>query len=172
MLPSLPSLESLNMSNCDVHSIFKEDGDGGALEKLIFSGVTFLNASETFLRLDLSSVFYLDLSSVMLHDLSFIRDMRALTHLDLSLSLIGDDSMEEIIPVGANLRDLNLSNTKITSLGIEFLAGHVPLLESIRLANTHIDDTSIYYLSTVPSFKFIDLSYTCIKGKCISLSLS
>lgn len=160
------------MSNCEVHSIVEEDGDGSALEKLVFSGVTFPNACETFLRLDLSSVFYLDLSSVLLHDFSFFSYMRALTHLDLSFGMIEDDSMEVIISVGANLRNLNLSNTKVTSLGIELLVGYVPHLESIFLAHTHIDDASIYYLSMVPSFKSIDLSYTCIRGKRTSLSLS
>ncbi|CAM8985620.1 unnamed protein product [Rhodiola kirilowii] len=163
-LPSLPSLASLNMSNCEVRSVFEDDGDGGALEKLVLSGVTFANVSEALLRLDLSYVLYLDLSNVLLHDLSFIHNTRALTHLDLSFSLIEDDSMEVIRSVGATLRNLNLSNTKVTSFGIQLLAGYVPSLESIFLANTHIDDTSIYYLSMVPQLKVIDLCNTCIKG--------
>uniref|UniRef100_A0A7N1A502 Uncharacterized protein n=1 Tax=Kalanchoe fedtschenkoi TaxID=63787 RepID=A0A7N1A502_KALFE len=163
-LPSLPFLASLNMSNCLINSIFEEDGDGFALRNLIFSGATFTSASEPFLLLNTSSVLHLDLSGVLLHDFSFLCDMRALTHLDLSSSVIKDDSIEVVRSAGANLRNLNLSNTKVTSFGVQLLAGYVPCLESICLANTHIDDTSIYYLSMIPALKSIDLSKTCVKG--------
>lgn len=78
--------------------------------------------------------------------------------------MIGDDSVEMVACVGANLRHLNLSNTRFSSAGVGILAGHLPNLEILSLSGTQIDDYAISYMSMMPSLKFIDISNTDIKG--------
>ncbi|GKV31727.1 hypothetical protein SLEP1_g40396 [Rubroshorea leprosula] len=87
-----------------------------------------------------------------------------LEHLDLSSSMMGDDSVEQIVCIGANLRYLNLKGTKVSSTGVSILAGHVPKLEILSLAHTSIDDMALSHISKMPSLKVVDLSNTHIKG--------
>ncbi|KAL0329958.1 UNVERIFIED_CONTAM: hypothetical protein Sradi_4982500 [Sesamum radiatum] len=96
--------------------------------------------------------------------ISFLRSMNALTNLNLSDSAVVDNSVEHIAYIGANLRYLNLSSTKVTSEGIGALAGHVPNLEIVLLSGTPIDDTAVSYISVMPSLKAINLSKTNVKG--------
>lgn len=72
--------------------------------------------------------------------------------------------MEQIARIGTNLRDLNLSNTRVSSAGVEALAGCVPNLECLSLSHTAIDDFAIVFLSMMPALEAIDLSHTSIKG--------
>ena len=85
--------------------------------------------------------------------------------MDLSSSIIGDDSVELIVCIGASLKSLNLSSTRVSSAGVGILAGHVTKLEILSLSHTSIDDVALSYISLMPSLKVIDLSNTNIKGK-------
>ncbi|OMP02936.1 Leucine-rich repeat, cysteine-containing subtype [Corchorus olitorius] len=163
-LPNLPSLECLNMSNCTIDSIFEGDGDKPLLVKLIFSGATITNEAEALLYIETSVLSFLDLSNTSLNHFSFLPDMKLLEHLDLSSSMMGDDSVDLIISIGASLKNLNLSGTRVSSTGIGLLAEHVPKLEILSLSHTPIDDVALSYISSMPSLKVIDLSNTNIKG--------
>ncbi|KAL0393670.1 UNVERIFIED_CONTAM: hypothetical protein Slati_4333200 [Sesamum latifolium] len=163
-LPSLSSLAYLNMSNCTIHSLFEGEGDKARMEKLVLSGATITKVSEAFQYVETSKLCFLDLSSSSLQSFSFLRSMNALTNLNLSDSALVDNSVEHIAYIGANLRYLNLSNTKVTSEGIGALAGHVPNLEIVLLSGTPIDDTAVSYISVMPSLKAINLSKTNVKG--------
>ncbi|KAL2236704.1 uncharacterized protein LOC105179139 [Sesamum indicum] len=163
-LPNLSSLAYLNMSNCTIHSLFEGEGHKACLEKLVLSGVTMTNVSEAFQYVETSKLCFLDLSSSSLQSFSFLHSMSALTNLNLCDTALVDDSIEHIAYIGANLRYLNLSHTKVTSEGIGALAGHVPNLEIVLLSGTHIDDTAVSYISVMPSLKAINLSKTNVKG--------
>lgn len=163
-LPNLSSLQCLNMSNCTIESILEEDGDKAPLTKLIVSGATFMDDTETLVYIETSFLSYLDISNSSLHRFSFLPCLKVLEHLDLSSSMMGDDLVEEITCIGATLRYLNLSKTRVGSAGVGILAGHVPNLEILLLSHTSIDDFAISYISMMPSLKDIDLSSTHIKG--------
>ncbi|KAK4435467.1 hypothetical protein Salat_0710100 [Sesamum alatum] len=163
-LPNLSSLAYLNMSNCTVHSLFEGEGHKACMEKLVLSGATITNVSEAFQYVETSKLCFLDLSSSSLQSFSFLRSMNALTNLNLSDSALVDNSVEHIAYIGAKLRYLNLSNTKVTSEGIGALAGHVPNLETVLLSGTPIDDTAVSYISMMLSLKAINLSKTNVKG--------
>lgn len=90
--------------------------------------------------------------------------MNAMTDLDLSDSGLVDGSVEHIARIGATLKKLNLNDTKVSSEGINALAGNVPNLETLSLSGTPIDDTAIYSLSMMPALKVINLSRTHVKG--------
>ncbi|XP_023770185.1 uncharacterized protein LOC111918793 [Lactuca sativa] len=175
VLPNLPSITCLNMSNCTIHSIFKggfNDNDNKAtLKKLILSGTSFKDVTKAFSYFDPICLSFLDLSNSSLRDLSFLLSMKALENLDLSGNLIGDDSVEFIASVGANLETLNLSNTRVTSAGVGILAGHVPKLETISLSSTPIDDLAISYIAMIPSLKAIDVKATYVTGVDSSLEV-
>ncbi|XVE58059.1 hypothetical protein DITRI_Ditri04bG0139900 [Diplodiscus trichospermus] len=162
--PNLSSLECLNMSNCTINSILQVDGDKAPLVKLIFAGATVMNEAEAFLYMETSFLSLLDISNSSLDRFCFLTDMKMLEDLDLSSSIIGDDSVELIASIGASLKSLNLSSTRVSSAGMGILAGHVPKLEILSLSQTSIDDIALSYISLMPSLKVIDLSKTNIKG--------
>ncbi|MCD7459453.1 hypothetical protein HAX54_040925 [Datura stramonium] len=164
MLPGLPSLAHLNMSNCTIHSIFEGEGQKALLTKLILSGATIRDASEAFQHLEASSLSLLDLSNSSLNSYCFLPYMRAISDLDLSGTSAGDASVEQIALVGQNLRHLNLSRTKLSSAGLGNLAGFVPNLETLLLSYTAIDDSAIPFMSTMPLLKCINLNGTYIRG--------
>ncbi|XP_059288781.1 uncharacterized protein LOC132042188 isoform X1 [Lycium ferocissimum] len=164
MLPSLPILACLNMSNCTIHSIFEGEGQKAPLSKLILSGATIRDVSEAFLHLETSSLSLLDLSNSSLNSYCFLPYMNAISDLDLSGTSAGDESVEHIAFVGQNLRHLNLSRTKLSSAGLGILAGFVPNLETLLLSYTAIDDSAISFMITMPLLKCINLSGTNIRG--------
>lgn len=168
-LPKLSSIACLNMSNCTIHSIFEGWGHNLHLTKLILTGATIADEFEAFSYVDTSFLTFLDLSNSSLHKFCFLPDMIALEYLDLSSSSFGDDSVEMIACVGANLKFLNLSCTKVSSTGLGILARHVPNLETLLLFRTPTDDHAISYISTMPSLKVINLSSTYISGMLPSL---
>lgn len=163
-LPNISSLECLNLSNCTIDSILEGNENKAPLAKISLAGTTFINEREAFLYIETSLLSFLDVSNSSLSRFCFLTQMKALEHLDLSLSMIGDDSVEMVACVGANLRNLNLSNTRFSSAGVGILAGHLPNLEILSLSGTQIDDYAISYMSMMPSLKFIDISNTDIKG--------
>ncbi|KAI7990075.1 Internalin I [Camellia lanceoleosa] len=163
-LPNLSSLTCLNMSNCNIHSIFEGHGNKVPISKLILSGATYADVSEAFLYVETSSLSFLDVSNSSLGRFCFLSHMNALEHLDLSSSLIDDNSVELIACIGSNLRILNLDRTRVTSAGVGILAGNVPNLQNISLSSTQIDDLAISYISMIPSLKVINLSNTNVKG--------
>lgn len=163
-LPNISSLECLNLSNCTIDSILEGNENKAPLAKISLAGTTFINEREAFLYIETSLLSFLDVSNSSLSRFCFLTQMKALEHLDLSLSMIGDDSVEMVACVGANLRHLNLSNTRFSSAGVGILAGHLPNLEILSLSGTQIDDYALSYMSMMPSLKFIDISNTDIKG--------
>ncbi|ESR52595.1 hypothetical protein KPL70_005715 [Citrus sinensis] len=163
-LPNISSLECLNLSNCTIDSILEGNGNKAPLAKISLASTTFINEREAFLYIETSLLSFLDVSNSSLSRFCFLTQMKALEHLDLSSSMIGDDSVEMVACVGANLRNLNLSNTRFSSAGVGILAGHLPNLEILSLSGTQIDDYAISYMSMMPSLKFIDISNTDIKG--------
>ncbi|CAN1254383.1 F-box protein At3g58530 [Linum perenne] len=162
--PNMPSIGCLNLSNCTIDSALEYDGKKTPLTKLILAGATIRNEAGIFSLIESSSISYLDISNLSLSDFSFLSEMKALEHLDLSSSMIGDDSIEWVCCIGANLRNLNLSKTRVTSAGIAILAPHVPQLEVLSLSHAPIDDFSISFIATMTSLKVLDLSNTKIKG--------
>lgn len=163
-LPNISSLECLNLSNCTIDSILEGNENKAPLAKISLASTTFINEREAFLYIETSLLSFLDVSNSSLSRFCFLTQMKALEHLDLSSSMIGDDSVEMVACVGANLRNLNLSNTRFSSAGVGILAGHLPNLEILSLSGTQIDDYAISYMSMMPSLKFIDISNTDIKG--------
>lgn len=163
-LPVLTSLKSLNMSNCTIDTIFEGEGDKVALTKLIISGTTVTDVSFALSNVLMGCLSFLDISNSSINSFFLLGHLDVITHLDLSGSSILDDSVEHIASIGANLRYLNLSTTRVSSTGVGILAGHLPNLESLVLAVTSIDDTAISYIGMMPSLKVVDLNSTGIKG--------
>lgn len=161
-LPDLSSLECLDMSNCTIDSIFEDDK--APLEKLIFSGSTFLNEGEALLHANLNFLSFLDLAHSGLNKFFFLSKLNVIEHLDLSSCMMGDDSIEMVAFIGRTLKSLNLSGTRVSSTGLGILAGHVPHLEVLSLSETSVDDAAISFISMMPSLKDVDLSNTNIKG--------
>ncbi|CAI0441162.1 unnamed protein product [Linum tenue] len=164
LFPNIPSIECLNLSNCIVDTALEGDGYKAPLAKLILAGTTIQNEADMFSWIESSCISYLDVSNSSLVDFSFLSEMEALEHLNLSSSMMGDDSIEWICCIGASLRSLNLSKTRVTSAGISKLAEHVPRLEVLSLSYTLINDASISFLGMMSSLKAIDLSSTKVKG--------
>ncbi|XP_057967331.1 uncharacterized protein LOC131157301 isoform X2 [Malania oleifera] len=164
-LPNLPSLACLNMSYCTIDAIFESNvGDNAPLAKLILSGAAFRDVPGALMNVDTRFLSFLDASNTSLQRFNFLPNMNALEILDLSHSAMGDDSIELVASIGASLRDLNLSNTRISSAGVGILAGCVPNLEVISLSQTSIDDSALSYFGQMPSLRVISLSNTKITG--------
>ncbi|EOA18339.1 hypothetical protein CARUB_v10006858mg [Capsella rubella] len=163
---NIPHLECLHMNKCDIVSISKTHSSPlASLKKLVLSGATFSAETESFSFTNQSSITYLDVSNTPLRKFSFLATMINLEHLDLSSTAFGDDSVEFVACVGESLRILNVSYTKITSVGVGNLAGHVPQLNTLSLSQTSVDDLSILLISTMmPCIKTLDLSMTRIQG--------
>uniref|UniRef100_A0A1D1Y438 Internalin-I n=1 Tax=Anthurium amnicola TaxID=1678845 RepID=A0A1D1Y438_9ARAE len=164
-LPNLPAIVCLDLSNCTVHSMLEKSNTAKApLSKLFLHRTTFIDVDEAFSYLKESYLSVLDLSRSPICHFNFLAKLKSLKQLDLSSSQMTDNLIDAVASVGFNLRDLNLSNTKVTSQAMCLLAGNVPNLERLSLSQTSIDDTSLQYLSMMPSLKIIDLSKTSIKG--------
>ncbi|XP_061365183.1 uncharacterized protein LOC133308566 isoform X2 [Gastrolobium bilobum] len=161
-LPSLSSLECLNMSNCTIDSILEDDK--APLAKLILSGATFLNEAEAMLYANTNFLSFLDVANSGLCRFFFLSRLKVIEHLNLSSCMMGDDSVEMVLCIGGNLKTLNLTGTRVSSAGLGILAGHVPNLEILSLSQTPVDDSAISFISMMPSLKVVDLSNTNIKG--------
>lgn len=164
-LPVLSSIMCLNMSNCTTHSIFEGHGDKVRLTKLILTGATIVDVSEALSYVDTSFLTLLDVSNSSLQAFNFLSCLVALEHLDLSSCPISDDFIQMIAYIGAKLKFLNLSNTRVSSAGVGVLVGRVPNLETILLSNTPTEDRAISHLCAMPSLKVINLSGTYVKGQ-------
>lgn len=152
------------MSNCTISSLLEGDGGKPPLKKLIFSGSKFENEAEALMHIETSFLSFLDASNSSLQRFCFLPNMEALKHLDLSSSIMGDDLVKHVACVGANLRNLNLSKTRVSSAGVGILAGHLPNLEILSLSYTPIDDVAVSYISMMPLLRAVDLSNTNVKG--------
>ncbi|KAJ0786577.1 putative leucine-rich repeat domain superfamily [Helianthus annuus] len=164
ILPNVSSVTHLNMSNCTIHCIFKGEGNKAKLSKLTFAGALFKDINKAFSYFDSSYLSYLDLSNSSLRDVSLLPLICALEHLDLSGNLVGDDSVTFIASVGANLKSLNLSKTRVSSAGVAVLVGRVPKLETISLDFTPTDDLAISYIGMMPSLKAVNMKGTNVRG--------
>lgn len=164
-LPKLPSVTCLNMSRCTIQSLFEGDDEvKTSLSKLLIAGATFVDLHQDFSYLEASKLSVLDISSSTIQDFHFLENMNRLEYLDLSFSRIDDDHINSVECIGWNLRDLNLSNTRVSTAGIAALAGKVPNLESLSLSHTAVDDDALPFISMMPSLVVINLSNTNIKG--------
>lgn len=164
ILPNLSSLECLNLSNCTINSVLQGNGNKAHLTKLICSGATFTNEAEAFLYFNTCFLSFLDVSNSSLNGFYFLHHLKAMEYLDLSSSMIGDDSIEAVASIGAILRNLNLGKTRVTSAGVAILVGHVPKLENLSLSHTLVDDLAMSYIGMMPSLKLVDLNNTIING--------
>lgn len=164
ILPNLSSLECLNLSNCTINSVLQGNGNKAHLTKLICSGATFTNEAEAFLYFNTCFLSFLDVSNSSLNGFYFLHHFKAMEYLDLSSSMIGDDSIEAVASIGAILRNLNLGKTRVTSAGVAILVGHVPKLENLSLSHTLVDDLAMSYIGMMPSLKLVDLNNTIING--------
>ncbi|CAH8314301.1 unnamed protein product [Eruca vesicaria subsp. sativa] len=166
--PNIPNLECLLMNKCTVVSMSNTHSSSvlSSLKRLVLSGATFSAETEVFSSFtSKSSITHLDVSKTSIQDFSFLETMTKLELLDLSSTAFGDDSVEFVLCVGDSLRNLNVSDTKITSAGVEILSQHVPQLETLSLSQTYTDDLSILCISTMmPCLKALDLSRTSIRG--------
>ncbi|XP_031473006.1 uncharacterized protein LOC116245655 [Nymphaea colorata] len=164
VLPCLSSLKCLNLSNCTVDSMFDGYEAKVPLSRLIFAGSMFNNPLENFSCLDTEHLYFLDISCSSFHDFCFLNEMSKLTYLDLSSGNMSDAMIDPVAAIGANLRNLNLGNTRVTTVGVAALAGAVPKLETLSLSRTCIDDAVFYYLGMMPALCMVNLSNTSIKG--------
>ncbi|KAK1286604.1 hypothetical protein QJS10_CPB20g02019 [Acorus calamus] len=169
-LPMLPSLTCLNISRCNIHSIY-----GGELNvtvplsKLLASGTTFLNINLQFAPVEADDLSYIDLSGSSVDNFHFLGHMKALEHLNLSFGAMSDDLMWPLSRIGEKLRYLNLNNTRVTKIGMCIISSNVPVLETLLLSHTSVDDDALLYIHSMPSLREIDLSNTKIKGFTLSL---
>ncbi|CAN6444425.1 unnamed protein product [Victoria cruziana] len=163
-LPCLSSLKCLNLSNCTIDSMFYGYEAKVPLSRLIFAGSMFNDPLEIFSFLDTEHLYFLDISHSSFHDFCFLNEMSKLTYLDLSSGNMSDAMIDPVAAIGANLRNLNLSNTRVTTVGVAALAGAVPKLETFSLSHTCIDDAVLYYLGMMPALRMVNLSNTSIKG--------
>ncbi|WOL02122.1 hypothetical protein Cni_G10841 [Canna indica] len=164
-LPYLPSITSLNMSNCMISSIYyAKNSMNSPLSELLVLGTTFTDADEVFSCMDISYMKLLDVSRSSICNLHFLVKMDMIEHLDLSFCGITDDSVEYIAKAGKSLKYLNASNTKLTSDGVGALVGRLINLETLCLSNTDINDAALSYIALMPSLRVTDLSHTKIKG--------
>jgi hypothetical protein len=153
------------MSNCTIHSICDENSEFPVpLETFIISAASFGNVDEILSSIQASVLLYLDLCGCCLSSLSFIEKMENLVHLDLSSSGISDDAIEHVARIGGSLKYLSLKDTAITSQALCVLAGTVPNIISLSLAQTKIDDSALPYISMMPLLRMLDLSDTCLQG--------
>lgn len=164
-LPALVSLTSLNMSKCTIESVFDglEEPETSLLT-LHFSGAIFIDAYRVLSSRHAQNLTFLDLSGSSIENVSFLAGMDRLECLDLSCTGVTDSSMNTVADIGANLKHLNLSTTRVTSDAIAILAGNVPKLEFISLSHTMVDDTVLANLGLIPALRSIILSHTNIKG--------
>ena len=94
-----------------------------------------------------------------------------------------DDGLEHLVGF-RNLRDLDLSHSRITDAGVERLAGLTGLqtlalgpdvtdacleflagmkqLEELRLARSHVSDGGLQIIATLTGLKSLDLSHTLV----------
>ncbi|GKE34302.1 Toll-like receptor 2, partial [Tanacetum coccineum] len=164
ILPNVSSIRCLNMSNCTIHSIFRREGNKAWLTQVVLAGSLFKDVKGAFSYFDSSYVSFLDLSNLSRRDLYLLPCTHVLEYLDLTSNLIGDDSAEYIASVGANLKSLNLNNTRVSSAGVTVLTGHVPKLEIISLDSTPIDDLAISYIGMIPSSKSVSMKNINVRG--------
>ncbi|XP_051137342.1 uncharacterized protein LOC127255704 isoform X2 [Andrographis paniculata] len=163
-LPYLPALTQLNMSNCTVHSLSDGEDLKPCLKKLILAEARITDESKVFECIDTAWLTFLDLSYSTLESFSLLHCVNALTHLNLSGSAVTDDSIKHIGYVGANIKYLDLSGTKVTIEGVAALRGKFPILETLVLVRTSIGDRAIAYISMLKSLKALNLSNTYVRG--------
>ncbi|KAJ0805698.1 putative leucine-rich repeat domain superfamily [Helianthus annuus] len=135
------------------------------------NGVTLLSSLKRLSKLDLGGLFITDTALASLQVLTNLQhldlwgsDISNEEYLDLSGNLVGDDSVTFIASVGANLKSLNLSKTRVSSAGVAVLVGRVPKLETISLDFTPTDDLAISYIGMMPSLKAVSMKGTNVRG--------
>ncbi|PKA54084.1 Serine/threonine-protein kinase BRI1-like 1 [Apostasia shenzhenica] len=163
-LPNVSSLTCLNMSNCTIYPLSGEGRSSALLSKLTVTGATFADVDNAFSNIQSGLITFLDMSYTNIERFNFMLNMKCLQHLDLRYSKITDGLMEQVASVGESLRYLNLNSTRITLQALHKLVGRVPNLETLALSHTVIDDSSLAYISMMPSVKVLDLSHTRIRG--------
>ncbi|KOM32385.1 hypothetical protein LR48_Vigan01g194100 [Vigna angularis] len=130
-LPTLSSLEWLDMSNCTIDSILEDDKY--PLAKLIFSGATFLNESGVFSYAN---------TNLVMHDGGRFVEMVACVGANLkSLNLCGTRVSSAGLGILAghvpNLEILSLSQTPLDDTGISFIS-MMPSLKDVHMSNTYV----------------------------------
>ena len=92
-------------------------------------------------------------------DLEPIAAIPTLRNLDLSMSLISDVGMEKLKNL-ENVQDLNLYAVEhITDVAVAYIRPWKKL-ERLNLRGTDITDTSLQYIGSLTSLRSLDVSYT------------
>ena len=96
--------------------------------------------------------------------LKALPDPAAITHLDLSLTGIGDESLKFIGEECPNLTSLDLTATLISEEGLASLT-RLTRLETLKLAECRLTYGSLRHLVEIKSLKQLDLSFLSLSGE-------
>jgi Leucine-rich repeat (LRR) protein len=83
-----------------------------------------------------------------------------------STSQVGDKEVDLLKPLGANITDLDLSDTKITDAAMTVI-GTFPRLTKLNISNTSITDAGIASLKRLPNLDFLSAHSTSISDASI-----
>lgn len=72
----------------------------------------------------------------------------ALTHLNLDSRHITDTCLCQLLPLGSHLRELDMYGAKVTSKGVQLLAGAYTGLEKLDLCGGHVTGETHHYCQT------------------------
>lgn len=183
-MPSLPALETVNLSTSQVsdaaitriaqlqtikylilweNRITCQSGESlGSMKPLLelyLGGTRFGDYGVESIK-NLPSLTTLELERTVITDKSMspLSQMAGLTTLGLAHTLITDNGIEALSS-HRGLKKLALSDTQITDAGAKFLSG-MPELEVLDLAETMLTDNALSALAAIPSLKQVNLRGT------------
>eukprot|EP00850_Spirogloea_muscicola_P020502 SM000218S06598 [mRNA] locus=s218:1456:11056:- [translate_table: standard] len=96
-------------------------------------------------------------------DFSWLQLTRNVTSIDLSGNL-ASLFISPLAQVAAKLKWLNLSETSLTSDDLSLLSGHAPVLETLLLRESAVDDKAFMVLEMMPSLTNVDMRGTAVKA--------
>eukprot|EP00850_Spirogloea_muscicola_P006583 SM000031S11592 [mRNA] locus=s31:515519:529177:- [translate_table: standard] len=162
--PVLPSLTTLQLAGCKLHNLFMHlDRYGGSSAERVEKCPSMEHRQHSSLQV-------LGLGDCQLQDFSWLQLTRNLTSIDLSGN-IASFFISPLAQVAAKLKWLNLSETSVTSDDLSLLSGHAPVLETLLLRESAVDDKAFMVLEMMPSLTNVDMRGTAVKGYIIDASL-
>eukprot|EP00850_Spirogloea_muscicola_P013533 SM000092S24501 [mRNA] locus=s92:326364:338627:+ [translate_table: standard] len=162
--PVLPSLTTLQLAGCKLQSLFMHLDDHGG------SSAERVEQCPSVESREHSSLQVLGLGDCQLQDFSWLKLTRDLTSIDLSGN-VASFFISPLAQVAAKLKRLNLSETSVTSDDLSLLSGHAPILETLLLRESAVDDKAFMVLQMMPSLTNVDMRGTAVKGYIIDASL-
>jgi internalin A len=112
---------------------------------------------------ELPNLHTLTLDTIPLTDdgLAHVESLKGLVSLNLTCcGQVGDEGIEHVRSL-TRLRQLDVSNTRITDVGLGSLEGLVEL-EELDLHGTLITDAGLVHLGQMTKLRKLDLGYTCV----------